>query len=288
MRGLAIATFALLLLAPAALAQVFPEGGLQVDVKAPLEPIVPEAGRGTLEATFTVDCRAVATSAPVQDRTIRVAIAMANPGFVVTGPLSVVVPSQECLRGAQRVEFTEEYTVTATRQAPGLTLVAGQFTAEMLRTQTSQGDARAQEQFVVAAEYAPLLHARVAGVAHEDGRTVYAIDLSNYGNARTIVEFRVDPETAPAGLQLEAAPVFLGALQHGDPRNNATARVSIAGGGPVRLVAVPRAVLDPERQGMPLSLDLNSGTQPVPGPELLVALGALAGAAATRVRRRTS
>lgn len=288
MRGLAIATLALLTFAPTALAQVLPEGGLQVDVKAPLEPILPEAGRGILEATFTVDCRAVATSAPVQDRTIRVSISVENPGILITGPSTVVVPSQECLRGAQMVEFTQEYTVTATRDAPGLTVIAGQFAAEMPRTQTSQNDASAQQQFIVIADYMPLLQARVAGVSHEDGRTVYSIDLANYGNAPTLVEFQVDPDSAPDGLQLEAASVILGALQHGDPRNNATARVSIAGGGPVRLIAMPRAALDPDRQGMPLTLNLSSGAQPVPGPELLVALGALAGAVATRVRRRTS
>jgi hypothetical protein len=282
MRGLAVATLALLTFAPAALAQVLPEGGLQVDVQAPLQPIVPEAGRGLLKATFQVDCRAVATSAPVQDRTIRVSISVANPGFVVTGPLSVVVPSQDCLRGASIVEFTEEYTVTATRNAPGLTAVAGQFMAEMPRTQTSQADARAQQQFILVADYMPLLHARVAGVTHEGGRTVYAIDLANYGNAQTVVEFHVDPATAPAGLQLEASPV-----QHGDPRHNATARVSVGGGGPVQIVAVPRAALAPDRQGLPLTLTLNADANPVPGPELLAAVGAL-GALAARSRRRTS
>ena len=177
-----------LLVVPAAAAE------MTATTVAPQERIRPETGMGRLQLNVTIDCQtawlvgppAVAGVIPVR---ATFAVAGGVEGVYIAGPQNVLLPN--CASpAASTTDRTVEYTVTFSRQAPGLQPIGVQVHVEGPRAKAGlYPDQDAYANFTVEGDYFALVQATIAERVQEGAPGSwlrFPVNLTNVANADSI------------------------------------------------------------------------------------------------------
>jgi len=240
-------------------------------IEGPAFPVMPEVQAAPLVARVDVDCQAVLewTGFGALGDSVRLDLRVdAPPEILVTGPTTVTVPVQDCL-GKDTVEGTFASNVAVTRDLPGLVphsigLTVDASTGGALGP--AEGEARAEGSSEVTADYFSLIQAKVPEKVQEaerDRATEFAIEVLNFGNARTVVRFDLE-DMPPGAAPAEGWDVILPAPLVLEPAGGAEAVLTVwpprGLEGPAqaafRLEMAPTAAHDPSKEGAHVSVDL--------------------------------
>jgi hypothetical protein len=162
--------------------------------------LIPESGAATLKAAVHYGYQAGAVQGiPTGATFASVTVTFkptCPPSILVTGPttkiLTVNPASQQTSAGGD-VEGT--FSITATREAPGLKTIKCNMTASISQPQAPAGTTvppDASVDFTVSADYYALIQPKIAKklvASGPDKQVPFSIELTNYGNARTQVNF---------------------------------------------------------------------------------------------------
>ena len=284
---------------PAGDAQVPPGPVFSVTLEAPTAPFEAEKGTSPVRANFTLDCQTALKSAIFGPAVIHVVATVAAPGVAVMGPSTLFVSSpSECMDGAASVSVVAEYVVRANRDAPGLQLLRGEVNATVERLGPLGSGANAKAAFAVTVDYFPYISAKVQerDVAVAPGEAaVFAIDVSNFGNAQTQVKFALAAEP-PSGWQVTMpSPLTLDSPNTGGTMVNGTVTMKVVGPstGPstnreqaFTIVLTPAAALDANKTGDPITVSVMARARSLSSPDAapLLAMAILGAAFASRRR----
>lgn len=197
--ALLVALMAAWVLAPTAAAQTT----LDLSLDGNLANMVPESEARTLTATVTYGYSnpALAPSFAGQS-SVPITFAPDCPAYVlVVGPTTKnlpLTPGDQAQTPGGEVEAS--FTVSVTREAPGLKSIECTLTVSATPAAPVQAPTDAAEKFLVSADYYALVQPKITKKLQQAGpqkQVPFAIELTNFGNARTQVSFEVG--NAPSG-----------------------------------------------------------------------------------------
>lgn len=180
--------------APVASAQA--TTNLNLDLTGNLASLVPESQPGSLKATvaYTYSNPAlVGSTAAASTLTITFA-PNCPPSILVTGPTTKIMPlTAGTSPGTGGGQIDGTFLVTATREAPGLKSIECTMTVTAPPQTTGvTAPAPASQKFVVSADYYALVQPKIQKkliASGPDKQVPFTIELTNYGNARTQINF---------------------------------------------------------------------------------------------------
>lgn len=207
---------------------------------AAIANLVPESGAATLKATavysYTTQAQIVSTAA---FSSVTVTFKPnCPPSIIVTGPTTKVLPltanSQTQGSGGGSVDGT--FAITATREAPGLKSIKCTMVASISQPQAPAGTnvpTDASIDFTVSADYYALVQPKIAKklvAAGPDKQVPFAIELTNYGNARTQINFEegIKPTSGKWELVLPDPIILDSPFGGGEGKTVDTATVTVS------------------------------------------------------------
>src|ERR1041385_12735 len=223
-------------MAPTALAQ-----GTTLDMTlspASLSNLVPESQPGTIKATVVYgysNSGLAASTAAASSATV--SFKPNCPTYIiVTGPTTKVMQLQPTGQTTSQGGSVEaSFSVTATREAPGLKSIKCTLTASMPNPQSTGLTAPpdAPIDFTVSADYYSLVTPKITKKLQQAGpqkQVPFSIELTNFGNARTQINF--EKGAAPTGKRwnlLLPDPLILDSpYSGGEGKTVDTATVTVA------------------------------------------------------------
>lgn len=273
----------------------------------PPTEIAPESGIGTLRIAYVYDLQnQLASGASLQKSSVGIGFThtCTNSNVFISGP---AVKLLEITPGGTSAQFTGDasFQVTANRQAPGLQLVSC--------TTTVSGDALqgafpgtekpsdAKVGYQVSIDYYGLVQAKIANKLQQAGpqkQVPFEIEVTNFGNARTEIQFEVG--NAPSGKNWNALipdNIILASPAVGDGKTTDVATFTVSTPyktgwnnieGGYQILLKPRAADEPDKIGSEISASVLVRVRGVYVPTLepLFMIGALA-SAAIAVRRKS-
>jgi hypothetical protein len=297
---LAGAAFVIATLTPAAVAQV---GNPSLSFSLDQVPgiIKPEIGQGTLKATFTYQLPSniqpqLSTLSSFEQVTVTFDCGAQSNNIHISGPTTVLIPVKG---GSQQTSFPQSatYTVTVTRDAPGLKLLrctVGATGSPLI----SQGSAvpaptaPGAQTFDVQSDYFPLIQANVDTKILEGApqkSVPFQIHLDNLGNAQTTVSFALgDPKPDSRWKTVLPDQVTLDSPKEGTGTTSAVRNFEVS--TPFKngwnnedqsftLIMTPTATIDSTKGGLPISVSVLARDRGIyvpgfePGLMLMAVLG---------------
>lgn len=296
---------ATLVLAQGAHAQVGSTPKIDVtDVTVPSAPIVPELENPAFKVRFSYQLDNQLYDLAGQVNSVAaIKMQFQCPSYVViTGPSTVLLsisaaPPQAAFNGEGN------FNVAIKRTAPGLEQIQCSVTVQSdpVVNPFIAGSTASQRPFSVSADYYGLLQAKVATKLKQAGpqkQVPFELELTNFGNARTQVNFEI--LNSPGGKKWNALlpdVIILESPNSGQGATTQTATFTVATPfkngwnneeGAYTLSIKPEAADNPEKKGSELTANVLVRVRGVyvPGFEPVALLGAVA-AAAMLARRRT-
>ena len=283
--------------APTASAQ---QTTLNLDLTGNLANLVPESQPGQLKAVVTygygTQAQAIST-VPASSLTITFT-PNCPPSILVTGPTTKVMQLNTAGQ-AQSPGGTVEATflVTATREAPGLKSIECTMTvsAPAQTTGATTAPPDASQRFVVSADYYALIQPKIAKklvASGPDKQVPFAIELTNYGNARTQINFEqgTKPTSGKWDILLPDPIILDSPYSGGEGKTVDTATVTISSTykngwnnakGAYQILMKVASADQPDKKGNDLNANVLVRVRGVyvPGLEPFVMLAAILGSA---------
>lgn len=193
----------------------------------PTSPLVAETGEAVVKLEWSYTSQSSAGSAALsalREATLQWTQAECESVHVrVTGALQQKIdlwPGYPAAAPPSKVTGESTFTVTATRDAPGLQALACTFKGKVLSPQASlfSDSNEAVQALHVTVEYLGSIHAKVAAPLGEAGPQkpiAFAIEVQNLGNAQTQVLSELVGEPGPGWQLLLPLPVVLNARTTG-------------------------------------------------------------------------
>ncbi len=259
------------------------------------EPIRPGAELKTVTAVAMIRCDVLLAAAGPSQSVVLTLDVQTSEHVVVIGALSSEVPAAGCAAGTTHVQHRHELALALRPNAPGLQPLEVAGTARV-------GDAQSEPStFAIVGTYIPLVQINVANgklrTCNGPCRIEYQFEVTNFGNARTIVSFELTDRpsdsswaaTSPEPLTIDTEQSGLGYKQ------TIAFVVEVPGGansdlGAFTLTVHLAAAADPEQTGTPfttnvLARNVSLVTKVTPAP-MPLALGLAVLGAALLARRR--
>jgi hypothetical protein len=234
----------------------------------PTAPLRPGVEAAPVAIHVDIPCEALlarADPAPMTDGApLEFRIGQADPNVLITGSFTIFVPVEPCAPGSF-VTVDHEFTLVLRPDAPGLESLTAEIRAVLSPRHVPEPLVEEEEgsvRFQVVGAYAPQLALRTDEKIVElsgDGAVLH-LDITNFGNAKTIVTFSLGPGSSQPGAAVELPqPAALNSALSGlrfeqhlaIPVHDLGGRWSQA---LVELVATPHAFLDQENVGEPAVL----------------------------------
>lgn len=203
-----VAILATVVVSTQAAAQAANPGITVSDVVEPSGPVKPEIENPpiTVKYTYTLDTQAH-TALTAANGNLNIDFDFNCPAYVVvTGATTVVkaiAPSQQA--GTSSYDGEAKFNVAIKRTAPGLEQIPCTVTATAKALGNIPQVSSSATPFSVSADYYSLLQATVASQLKQSGpykQVPFQIELTNFGNARTQVNFELTNE--PSGGKWDA------------------------------------------------------------------------------------
>lgn len=290
-------------LAPTAAAQ---QTTLDLALSGSLSNLVPESQPGTLKATVTYGYtnQAFAGSTAAASSVTITFTPNCPPSILVTGPTTKILPLQpQTTVSSGQGSTTADFFVTATREAPGLKSIQCTMTVSASPQTTGvTAPPDASQAFVVSADYYALIQPKITKKLQQAGpqkQVPFAIELSNFGNARTQISFELGSK--PSGKRWDVLLpdnlILDSPYSGGEGKTVDTATVTVATPykngwnneqGAYQITMKPSSADQPDKQGNPISANVLVRVRGVyvPGLEPFVMIAAILGSALVlRLRR---
>ncbi len=272
-------------------------------VNSPSQPIVPETGTGSLGGVLKYSFNNPLEPSTSAQKSA-VPISFDFPGcpqyIVITGPRTLLQPIQA---QTNSYDINFNFNIGVTRQAPGLQKLTCQITAQAGTVQQGVVDSSdlVQEAWTVTADFYSLVQAKVATKLQQAGpqkQVPFDIELSNFGNARTQVNFALGaaPEAGKWNTLLPE-PIILDSPNTGEGTTTDTATFTVATPfkngwnneeGAFQVVMKPVAADQADKLGNEVTANVLVRVRGVYVPTLepMVMLGAILGAGLVARMRR--
>lgn len=273
---------------------------LNLDLTGNLAGLIPESQPGALKATVTYgysNPAMVGTTAAASSLTITFT-PNCPPSILVTGPTTKVMALNPTTQQSQAGGTVEgNFLVTATREAPGLKSIECTMTvtAPAQTTGATTAPPPASQKFVVSADFYALIQPKIEKkliASGPDKQVPFTIELTNYGNARTQINF--EQGAKPSGGNWDILlpdPIILDSpYSGGEGKTVDTATVTVSSTykngwnnakGAYQILMKVASADQPEKKGNDLNANVLVRVRGVyvPGLEPFVMLAAILGSA---------